>query len=82
VIYALSDATFGHKVRNASYRPVAEASETLASRDLKLLVEAGLLIPAGEKRGRIYVASEKLREIRERTREPEPAYKATLSDKS
>jgi Fic family protein len=67
---ALSDATLGYRVRNATYRSAAEISETLASRDLKLLVDAGLLVPDGEKRGRAYVASQALKEIRERTREP------------
>jgi hypothetical protein len=78
VIFALSDATFGYRVRNATYRSVAEISESLASRDLKLLVENGLLAPDGEKRGRVYVASDKLRSLRERTREPKPAYKPVL----
>jgi len=78
VIFALSDATFGYRIRNATYRSVAEISESLASRDLKLLVENGLLAPDGEKRGRVYVASEKLRSLRERTREPRPAYQPVL----
>jgi Fic family protein len=78
VIYALSDATFGYKIRNATYRTVAEITDNLASRDLKLLVEAGLLIPAGEKRGRVYVASDRLKLLREKTRDPKPAYKPVL----
>jgi Fic family protein len=78
LIFALSDATFGYRIRNATYRTVAEISESLASRDLKLLVENGLLVPDGEKRGRVYVASDKLRILRERTREPKPAYKPVL----
>jgi Fic family protein len=78
VINALSDATFGYRVRNATYRSVSEISEHLASRDLKLLVDNGLLIPAGEKRGRIYVASDILKSLRQRTREPKPIYKPTL----
>jgi Fic family protein len=78
VIFALSDATFGYRVRNATYRTVAEISESLASRDLKLLVENGLLAPDGEKRGRVYVASDKLRSLRERTREPKPSYRPVL----
>ncbi|MBM3754115.1 MAG: Fic family protein [Acidobacteria bacterium] len=68
-IYALSDAAFGWKVRNASYRTVADVSDQTASRDLKQLVDQGLLIAGGEKRGRFYVASEHLRQIRERLRE-------------
>ncbi len=78
VIFALSDATFGYKVRNATYRTVAEISEQVASRDLKLLVDRGFLAPTGETRGRVYVASEVLRSIRDRTREPKPYYKPPL----
>lgn len=69
VILALSDAAFGWKVRNASYRSVADISDQMASRDLKQLVDRGLLIAGGEKRGRFYVASDHLRQIRERLRE-------------
>jgi Fic family protein len=78
VIFALSDATFGHKIRNATYRTVAEISENLASRDLKMLVGCDLLVPAGEKRGRVYMASERLRLLRESTRDPKPNYKPAL----
>ncbi len=72
-LVALSDATLGYRVRNATYRSAAQISETLASRDLKLMVDHGLLIPDGEKRGRAYVASPILKVIRERTREPRVA---------
>lgn len=68
-LYALSDAAQGLRVRNATYRPIAEISEGLATRDLKVLVEQGLLVPSGEKRGRFYVASELLSRLRARTRE-------------
>lgn len=70
LIFALADAAFGLRVRNSTYRTAAEVSENVASRDLKLLVDAGLLIPHGERRGRSYVASEFIRSIRERAREP------------
>ncbi|HYO11785.1 MAG TPA: Fic family protein [Thermoanaerobaculia bacterium] len=66
---ALADAAIGLKVRNATYRPIAEISDNLAGRDLKILVEHGLLVAEGEKRGRIYVASDALKAIRARTRE-------------
>jgi len=75
VLYALSDATFGYRVRNATYRSAADINNVLASRDLQLLVRHGLLIPDGETRGRAYAASELLRALRERTREPIPQYK-------
>lgn len=68
-LLALSDAALGLRVRNATYRPMAEISDNLASRDLKTLVEQGLLVPEGEKRGRYYVASAALQAIRSRTRE-------------
>ncbi len=70
VIYALSDATFGYRVRNSTYRGIAEVSDAVASRDLKLLVDNGLLSPYGEKRGRGYVAGAILKALREKTREP------------
>lgn len=72
MLYALSDAAQGLRVRNATYRPIAEVSEGLASRDLKALVEQGFLVPKGEKRGRFYVASERLASLRARTRESRP----------
>jgi Fic family protein len=70
VLLALADAATGLRVRNATYRPIAEISDNLASRDLKSLVELGFLVPEGERRGRFYVASERLQAIRAKTREP------------
>ncbi|HEX4963820.1 MAG TPA: Fic family protein [Thermoanaerobaculia bacterium] len=69
-IFALADAAQGLRVRNATYRPIAEITENLASRDLKSLVDQGLLLPAGEKRGRHYIASDVLKEISGKTHEP------------
>lgn len=73
LIYALADAAAGLRVRNATYRPVAEVSDQLATRDLGLAVKAGLLVPKGERRGRYYERSPRLAEIRLKTREPRPA---------
>jgi Fic family protein len=77
-IIPLFDATFGNKVRNALYRKDADISENLASRDLKLLVDLGLLVARGERRGRIYVAAQELQKLRIAVREvmrtPEPEY--------
>ena len=78
VIFALSDTTFGFRIRNATYRTAADTNEATASRDLKLLVDSGLLVAEGEKRGRVYAASQLLREVRDRNREPEPLYKPAL----
>lgn len=55
--FPLVDAVFNLKVRNSSYRRIAEISDNLASRDLKHLVKEQLLIPVGENRGRMYDAS-------------------------
>lgn len=66
LLFALCDAAIGYRVRNASYRKLAEVSDILASRDLKNAVDAGLLIPNGERRGRIYVGSAQLRGIFDR----------------
>ena len=71
-IFVLADAAFGYKIRNATYRSIAEISDQVASRDLKLLVQNGFLVPDGEKRGRAYVASPMLKSLRERVREPRP----------
>ena len=68
-VYALADAAFGLRIRNATYRSIAEISDQLASRDLKLALDAGLLIAQGERRGRFYLASDKLKALRQRTRE-------------
>jgi Fic family protein len=65
---ALLEAAFGRRVRNASYRISASISNNLASRDLKQLVDEGLLEAHGEKRGRHYLAGGQVREIRERRR--------------
>jgi Fic family protein len=54
------DAALGYRVRNSHYRVGAGISEVVASRDLKRLCDMELLLPVGEKRGRHYVASEKL----------------------
>lgn len=64
----LLDAAFGSRLRNASYRVSTDVSNNLASRDLKQLVDAGLLLAKGERRGRHYTASDDVRAIRERNR--------------
>ncbi len=54
----LMDAAYGLRVRNSRYRAsiefflAEEISELTASRDLKAMVDAGLLAPVGERRGR------------------------------
>lgn len=73
-LMALADASEGLRVRNSSYRSVLagaageDISDQAASRDLRALVEAGLLEPHGAARGRSYRASPALRAIRARVR--------------
>ena len=69
-VMALLEAASGIRVRNSSYRASAGISNNLASRDLKNLVDAGLLEARGERRGRHYVASGSVRAIREKIRLP------------
>ncbi len=68
-VLVLADAAIGLRVRNATYRSIAEITENLASKDLKLLVAEGFLISHGEKRGRFYLASDPLKAIRAKTTE-------------
>ena len=69
----LVEAAFGFRIRNPGYRARARVSQLVASRDLKLLVDARLLDPLGERRGRSYVAAARLKALREQHRPPAPA---------
>ncbi len=68
LIYAVADAAIGYRVRNASYRNIAELNDVLASRDLKAGVDSGLLIPDGERRGRVYAGSSAIRALFDKLR--------------
>jgi Fic family protein len=59
------DAAIGLRVRNSTYRAMNndEISEAVATRDLKALVDRGLLEPHGEKRGRYYTATDELKAV-------------------
>jgi Fic family protein len=61
VISAICDASIGYRVRNSSYRNMASINDVTASRDLKNAVDAGFLIPTGERRGRLYIGSPDIR---------------------
>lgn len=63
LLFALSDGAVGYRVRNSSYRNLAEVSDILASRDLKNAVDAGLLVATGERRGRLYTGAPILRAV-------------------
>ena len=71
-VVVLAEAALGLKARNATYRKNADVSENLASRDLKQLVGAGLLVAKGERRGRYYVASSELRDMGQQADAGEP----------
>jgi len=75
VVVGLFDAAQRFRVRNGIYQQHADVSDYAGGRDLKRLVEAGLLYPRGEKRGRYYLATEHLLalgdSVRERDRQAE-----------
>jgi Fic family protein len=71
-ILALSDAALGWHVRSVHYRHLADISNVVASRDLKSMVQAGLMVAIGDKRGRTYAASDRIRETAVKIREREP----------
>ncbi len=70
----LMDAAYGLRLRRGSYRSTAaavagdEISDLTATRDLKAMVDAGLLQAVGERRGRYYVAVDELTEARRKVR--------------
>lgn len=66
---ALFNASMGFRLRNATYRGLADVSESIAGRDLKALVQTGLLEPRGERSARHYVATARLRAINDSTRQ-------------
>jgi Fic family protein len=64
------DAAYGLRLRRRSYRSSVEAvtgdeiSDLTASRDLKAMVDAGMLTAVGERRGRYYLAGDEVTELR------------------
>jgi len=65
-VYALYPAAIGLKVRRPVYERDADIELGTANRDLRMMVRADLLAPLGETRGRYYVGTPKLRQIRQR----------------
>ena len=57
-----------YRVRNSSYRNLAELTDVMASRDLKAAVDAGFLVPDGERRGRVYIGSLQIRALFDKLR--------------
>ena len=70
-MFAAAAAAMGRRVRNATYRTIAGISWNAASRDLKLLVDSGLLVPRGERRGRFYVGADRVHHLRARISQPD-----------
>jgi Fic family protein len=60
---ALFDAASGFRVTRGRYINFTGVEARTAARDLRTLVDHGLLVPEGETRGRYYLGSEKLREL-------------------
>lgn len=75
LIPLLHNVALGLRARNATYRATAEdeITEATASRDLRAAAEAGLLRAHGERRGRFYTASDRLRMLFADVREQRPA---------
>lgn len=65
VVPGLYDAAIGMRIRNVTYRAAQEdeISDNLASRDLKAMVDADLLTPHGERRGRYYTGTARLQSL-------------------
>lgn len=85
---ALVDAALGYRVQRPSYAKQTGIEDRTASRDLKELVDKGLLDPYGQTRGRYYVAGTPIRALRQRIREarvplsdPYPELMSSIRDK-
>lgn len=77
-VNALMDAAQGLRIRRAGYIATvrladgAEIAPLTATRDLKELVDAGLLVATGERRARVYTGSDRIRGIWEGVRASRP----------
>lgn len=74
----LMEAALGFRLRNATYRSILDTtaaeqiSELTASRELKAMVDAGVLRAVGERRGRHYLAESLLTDIQGQIRRDRP----------
>jgi Fic family protein len=71
-VSVLFNASLGLRIRNLTYRGETGVSDQVASRDLRLLVDAGLLEPQGERRGRHYIRTPRLLELDNKIRARRP----------
>jgi Fic family protein len=74
VVWALADAAIGLQVRNPTYKKQADITHLVARVDLKKLSDLGLLVPKGERRGRVYVASPYLENLFKESRLPKERF--------
>jgi len=65
----LFDAALGLRVRRPTYAKRTGVEDRTATRDLKALVDAKLLSPHGNTRGRFYLASGELMRVRDESRQ-------------
>jgi Fic family protein len=79
---ALVDTAYGLRIRRGSYQAAGqdmtgdEISDQSASRDLKAMVDLGLLEAVGERRARYYLAGSDARGLREEIRSERPPREA------
>jgi Fic family protein len=75
---ALVDTAYGLRIRRRSYQVAGEEmtgeeiSNQSASRDLKAMVDLGLLLPVGERRARYYLGGDEARSLRREIRAKRP----------
>lgn len=79
VIPVLFNAALGFRAQRSVYRALVDddVSEVMATRDLRAMADAGLLVAHGERRGRFYTASEGLRAAAREIRERRPSQDST-----
>ncbi len=65
MLNVLYPAVMGFRVRRTSYEKDAEIETGTANRDLRMMVDKGLLIARGETKGRYYAATQDLRRERQ-----------------
>ena len=81
VMGTLYEAAWGLRIRRRTHLNYATGiSERVATADLQRLAQEDWLIPVGERRGRYYVASDRLRRLREDTRSKRQRIIDPLSD--
>lgn len=70
MISALAEAAIGGRLGSPEYRTAAGVPARVANRDLKRLVDEGLLVAANDKQGPCYLAADPVKAIQAQTRSP------------